>query len=121
MLRVNMNWYKKAQLGNGNYLFVTTCVSSICEDITDMVDNAEEVTFDEFILYVNEEEYRGIEQSLGYPMGPYVSSLKEDYAVSFWHGTFRGVDAYYFEHSRIEYVFTLNGEVGDSLVEYELV
>jgi len=110
-----MNWYKRVKLASGNYFYVTNCVGSTAEDIQAMVDNAEEVSFEDFISHVNEEEFRDIEHNMGYPANEFLQEMKDDYAVSFWHSSFRGVDAYYFDHSRIEYVFTLNGEVGPSL------
>lgn len=104
-----MNWYKKAQ---GNYFFVIDCVHSTTEDIDNLTENAEEVSFEEFLSHVNQKEFEEIERNMGYPANEHLQRLGDDYAVSFWHGTFRGVDAYYFDHSRIEYVFTLNGQVG---------
>ncbi len=76
-----------------------------------MVDSAQQISFEEFISHVNNEEFREIEGNMGYPFNEYLKELNDDYTVSFWHSTFRGIDAYYFDHSRIEYVFTLNGEV----------
>jgi hypothetical protein len=101
-----MNWYK---IANNNYFFVTDCVHSTAEDIDCMVDSGKEVTFDEFIFHVDDEELRKIERSLGYPAGKETQRLNDDYYVSFWHGKYKGVDAYYFIHSSIEYVFTLGG------------
>lgn len=114
-----MNWFKK--IANSNYFYVINCVSSNAEDIGYMVDHANEVKFEEFIANVNNEEFREMEANMGYPAGDYLKEMRDDYAVSFWHSTFRGVDAYYFDHSRVEYVFTLNGQMGENQDYDELV
>ena len=114
-----MNWYKLAQ--NDNYFYVTNCVGSNAEDIGYMVDTADEINIEEFLLHVNNEEFRAIEKQMGYPANDFLREMKDDYAVSFWHSIFRGIDAYYFDHSRIEYVFTLNGQMGEDQDYDELV
>ncbi len=100
-----MNWYKK--YASGNYFYVTNCVSSTAEDIDSMIDSSKEVSFEEFASHINEEDLAEFIEGAGY--GPWLK-IQDDYAVSFHHGTFRGVDAYYIVHSAIEYIYTLNGE-----------
>ena len=114
-----MNWFKK--IASDNYFYVINCVASNAEDIGYMVDHAEEVPFEVFITQVNNEEFREIEAEMGYPANDFLREMKDDYAVSFWHSTFRGVDCYYFDHSRIEYVFTLEGSMGGDQDYDELV
>jgi hypothetical protein len=114
-----LNWFKK--IASDNYFYVINCVNSTAEDIDYMIDHASQITFEEFITQVNNEEFREMEREMGYPANDYLKEMKDDYAVSFWHSIFRGIDAYYFEHSRIEYVFTLNGQMGEDQDYDELV
>ena len=114
-----MNWFKK--IAGDDYFYVINCVGSTAEDIGYMIDHSKEISFEDFITHVNNEEFREMEANMGYPANDYLKELKDDYAVSFWHSTFRGIDAYYFDHSRIEYVFTLNGQMGEDQDYDELV
>jgi hypothetical protein len=114
-----MSWFKK--IASDNYFYVINCVSSTAEDIGYMIDHANEVSFEEFLMNVNNEEFEEMEKAFGYPANEHLQRMNDDYTVSFWHSTFRGVDCYYFEHSRIEYVFTLNGQMGEDQDYDELV
>jgi hypothetical protein len=76
-----MNWFKK--ISNNNYYYIACCVDSNAEDIEYMVNNAVEVTFEEFITHVNNKEFRKIERDMGYPFNEYLKEMKDDYAVSF--------------------------------------
>lgn len=62
----------------------TTCVQSTCEDITDMVDNAREVTYRTVAKHCDLSYFTEMYQ--GCPG----LSLATDYAVSFYKSTFKG-------------------------------
>ena len=100
-----MNWYRKSQQ---TYYYVTNCVGSCGDDITEMTDNAEDVTWEEFNRYVSNDEIRSV-------MGDFYDyddkdndaglKFQDDWAVSFHKSKYRGMPCYYFDHSAIEYVF----------------
>jgi len=100
-----MNWYRLAQ---EQYYFVTDCVSAKGDDITEMVDEAEDVTWEEFNRHVSNDEIRLV-------MGDFYDyddqdnnaglKFQDDPYVSFHKSVYRGRPCYYFDHSAIEYVF----------------
>ena len=76
-----------------------TCVQSTCEDITEMVDNAREVTYRTVAKHCDLSDFKDM-----YEGSPYLT-LANDYAVSFHKSTFKGQPCYYIDHSCIEHVF----------------
>ncbi len=80
------------------YTYLTNCVSAKGEDIQDMLDEAIEVKYREF------EHNIGIDVLL--EMFGNDVPLSKDWHVSFWRSKYMGVDCYYIDHSRIEYIFT---------------
>ena len=85
------------------YQYITSCVESTAEDITPMVDDAIDITWDTFRKHVP--------QSFLHYLFPFYAwkgkglHIKDDYAVSFHRSKFKGERCYYVRHSAIEYVF----------------
>jgi len=90
------------------YHFVTDCVGACCgQHISEMVDQAQDVTYRtmrEHCVGLKE-----VERMLGYGRDIGLS-LASDWHVSFHKSWFGGIPCYYFVHSAIEYVFTLDGQ-----------
>ena len=90
---------KTSEHGEKSYIFETDCVSANGEDITKMVDQAREITWETIRRRVGAKTIHEV-------LNQNAPSLKDDYAVSFWKSVYRGMHCYYIEHSAIEYVFT---------------
>lgn len=84
-----------------SFHFHTTCVSSTAEAINDMCGSARQVSVATFRKYC---EWRGVAKSLGYGRA---FPMSKDWHVSYWKSQYKGRPCYYFEHSRIEYVFLM--------------
>jgi len=96
------------------YSFATRCVEAEGPDISEMVDNADDVSFDEVRDNVKEPTLDDWAQDMGYELDPEDGlTLEDDWAVSFHRGVFRGRPAYYVVHSGIEHIWTWDDECGD--------
>lgn len=85
------------------FQFVTDCVSSTCELITDMVDSSREITYKTFFKYVSLSE---VANMLGYETDPRKGlTIKNDWHVGYYKSVYRGKPCYYVRWSGIEYVF----------------
>jgi hypothetical protein len=72
-------------------------------ELTHIIDNEREITYQTLKKYVGKEELDLLESSLGYDK---YLKLKDDYAVSFHKSKKEnGQPVYYVRHSAIEYVF----------------
>lgn len=87
------------------YEYVTSCVDAKGCDIEDMVDNAEEVDYEEFMDAVGQEQVEELFSFYDWSDNPESLTLKDDYAVSYYKGKYKGEDCYFIQHSAIEYVF----------------
>lgn len=83
--------------------YITNCVSSTCEAITDMIENAEDITREEFEWEVDEQELKEMEESLSY--GDDWIWMKDDWHVSYHKSEYKGEPCVYFRHSSIEYIY----------------
>lgn len=87
-----------------NYL--TNCTNASGRYITDMVDDAREISYKTFCKYVSQESMQELFPTYSWGNkrdgGLY---LKDDYAVRFYKSTYRGKKCVFIEHSRIEYIF----------------
>lgn len=96
----------------GRYVYVTNCVESTYEDIQALQASEVDVSLATFRKALGLARWREIQRDLGYgrdfPIG-------RDWHVGYYRGIYRGVPAYFLRHSRIEYIFTLDGRVGPSL------
>lgn len=84
------------------YQYITNCVN--CDDVerlNDMIDDAEEISADEFFKYVDEDELNSM---FGYDEIDGLS-IDEDYAVSFYESEYKGMDCVYVAHSGIALIF----------------
>jgi hypothetical protein len=86
--------------------FHTTCVQSTYQKITEMTDAAKEITRQTFLKYVNKDELKEIEKSLGYSIGNQKGlKMKDDWAVSYHKSTYNKKKCVYFRWSAIEHIF----------------
>lgn len=95
----------------GGYHFVHSCPASTYEDIQALQESEREVSLATFRKAVGPEQWREIRESLGYDRALPIS---KDWHVRYYKGTYRHVPAYFLRHSRIEYIFTLGGMLGES-------
>lgn len=101
----------RVAMGPGPYRYVHNCTSSTQEDIRRMQESAVEVSRNAFARAVGPDEWKSIQRRLGYSRD---FPISRDWHVNYEKGTYRGVPAYWLTHSHIEWIFTLNGEVGPS-------
>jgi hypothetical protein len=97
-----------------DYYYVTDCVSAKGEDITAMLETAVEVTRATFCRHAKRLERCYVERACGYDLGPSRGGglrMANDPHVAYFKGRYRGIPAYWFTWSAIEYVFTLEGMV----------
>lgn len=89
------------------FRFLTTCVTAPGptpgEDITAMVEAGREITRRTFLRWVDREDLTLWETALGYDRD---FPMSRDWHVRYARSTYRGVPCVYFDHSRIEHVFT---------------
>lgn len=87
--------------------FETDCIHSDCESITDMVDQAKEISYRTMLKAVGrpfiERQYE-----LGYDIDNMRGGLRlsKDWAVSYYRSFYQGRPCYYFVWSHIEQIFT---------------
>ena len=101
-----MNWKIEKQK---NFDFCTDCTAAgIGEDISKLVDDAEDISYNEFTSVVGKNKLE--EHFPDYIWGPDTRGnglkMRDDYHITYARGIFRGEPAYYVTHSGIEYVFT---------------
>ena len=90
--------------------FYNTCVNWNMDDIAllqELVGHAEEISYTKLKTLISKEDLDSIEFGLGYDAG---LKMKDDDAVSFHIHPLTQIP--YFQHSRIEYVFATNDDVG---------
>jgi len=93
------------------YRYVHSCVDSTYEDMCDLLETEDEVTREEFVKNVNEEDRVLLEQRLGYDSD---FRITDDWHVTYHEGIYRKHSCFYLQHSGIEYIFTFNGNLGPS-------
>lgn len=104
----------------GGYRYETCCVNADGGDISDMVDSAVDVTYEEFMRNVPLDQIfaSGIGYGYDWPpaklivagidpheVGRQGLTLKKDWHVSYHKSTYQGRPCYFMCHSAIEYVF----------------
>ena len=87
-----------------DYAYETSCVCSTGELIDAMTEDAEEVTYEEFVYHCCIEAFC---QAMCYDED---FPLKKDWHVSYWKSTYNGHPCYYLDHSRIEYIWLKRDE-----------
>jgi hypothetical protein len=113
--------------GRPQYLYVTNCTDFSLhgrygEAIHEMTDQAEDIDFADLVQAVG---WQGLEGVFGHE----AHDLENDFAVSYHKSVWRGIPCFYVQHSRIEYIFTLDGkmpegdwvDVSDDLEEHASV
>lgn len=93
----------------------TNCVNCPGPDagaaIQAMQDAARPVSRRTFLRRVDAQERRELEQSLGYALDPRAGlTMQKDWHVAYYRSVFRGQPCYFFDYSRIEYIFTAGGK-----------
>ena len=94
------------------FRFLCSCVDWPPNDIdtegglSDMIQDARDITRRTFLLHVDRDELRNVEQSLSYSEHPSQGmTMAGDWHVSYHRSKLHGRTVYYFRHSAIEYVF----------------
>ena len=90
------------------YVYETDCVSACGEDISDMIDLAEKVKYEE--LAANVQGLDEWAEDHGYSLDPADGGLllKDDWHVGYYRSTYRGQPCYYLDWSSIEHVWVLD-------------
>lgn len=99
---------------SGQFYYVTDCIGSTYEDIRALAESEREVSLRTFRSAIGVNAWMHITRHLGYDRS---FPISRDWMVRYYKGVYRGVPAYFCRHSRIEYIFTLNGRTGPSLSE----
>jgi len=91
------------------YRFYNNCVSwprSDVESLSEMIDNAIDITRRTFLKYVDDSELADIAENLGYCWHHSQGlTMAGDWHISYHRSKLHGKRVYYFKHSAIEYVF----------------
>lgn len=95
---------------DGRYFFVHACPGSTYEDIRDLRDSERRISRRTFAKKLAPGQWEWIRRELGYDRRLPIS--KADWQIPYFKGVYRGVPAVFLEHSRIEYIFTLDGCMG---------
>ncbi len=94
------------------YQLVHSCVDARCgEDIHALQASAYDIELATFRRAIGKEAWRKLLARLSYDR---YFPISRDQMVRYKRGVYRGVPAYFLEHSRIEYIFTMDGKVGPS-------
>jgi len=96
-----MKIYRIAQ---HTYHYHTNCISARGNDISDMVDSSREIGYNTFIKNVDIEEIKEAFPQYDWDRRGGLK-LKDDWAVRYYKGIYRGQPCVYIDHSAIEYVF----------------
>lgn len=95
----------------GKFHFVHACPDSTYADIRALMESETSVSLATFRRAIGPEQWREIRDNLGYDRSLPIS---KDWHVGYYKGVYRHVPAYFLRHSRIEYIFTLDGKMGPS-------
>lgn len=100
---------------SSHYRYYSSCVNwpaGRVDDLTQMVDNALQITRLTFLKHVGRDTLTVLEEYLGYAKHPKQGmTMAGDWHVGYYRSTLCGETVYYFDHSRIEYVFTRTGQM----------
>lgn len=99
------------------YRYFNCCVSWAPSDVnndgglSDMIDNATDITRKTFLRHVDQDQMREIESDLGYERHRSRGlTMADDWHVSYHRSKLHENCVYFFRHSAIEYVFCGCGE-----------
>jgi len=83
--------------------FITDCVNSTQEAISNMIEQSKSITYKTFFKRVDWVE---VSRMLGYHLHPsHGLTIKNDYHVSYSKSKYKGKSCYYVTWSSIEYIF----------------
>ncbi len=102
-----MKNFKQFLTESPKYVFHTDCRSSTAEWIDDMVDNAKDVSYKEFVrnCVIEWDEYPYTIYNTPDGLRDEGLELENDWSVSWNKGKYRGVPCYFMDHSRIEFIY----------------
>ena len=83
--------------------YLTNCTQGNEDDIVFMVEQADEIDYQDLIDETGIDNVKYIFPDYGWDDGSL--KLKDDYAVSFWKSFYLGEPCVYIVHSSIEYIF----------------
>lgn len=100
--------------------FVTSCVSALSEDISEMIDLTEVNEKNESVVNFND-----MKKILGPALEDFVEMmgcdldfLENDHAVSYEQSHYQGIPCYYIKHSAIEHVYIHSNDM-DKVLNYD--
>lgn len=83
--------------------YVYNCINPPdLDELEHILDTAEEITREEFVSRVSQDDLKELEENLGYSEE---FPMEKDPYVSYWRAWYCGQEILYFRHSCIEYVF----------------
>ena len=90
-----------------HFRYYTNCIGSTMELIQALTASAHEITRRTFVTYADPDSLRELERSLAYDTGTERGGLRmaNDWAVSYYRGTYDGRPCVFFVHSHIEHIF----------------
>jgi hypothetical protein len=91
------------------YRYEMNCIGSDGQSITAMQEAARPITRRTFLAHADRADVIDLERSLSYDTGTERGGLRmsKDWHVGYYRSTYRGRPCVYFDHSHIEYIFTL--------------
>jgi hypothetical protein len=98
------------------YHYVHSCPSSTYEDIQALQASESSISQRTFQRKIGNEQWRRLTAELGYDRH---FPISKDWHVGYYEGVYRHVPAVFLRHSRIEYIFTIDGRVGSSHADDE--
>ena len=86
------------------YVFLTSCVDAVGEDIDALVRDSEDATLAEVKHNCDIDAFK---RTLGYSMvtGDDLLTLEDDWHVGYARSVYRGIACYFINHSGIEYIW----------------
>lgn len=94
---------KNREQEDRDYLFITSCIGSIGEDINAMRENAQEITYRTMRKHC---DLSAFAEEMGYDRRKDQGlTLKDDFHVAYYKSTYMGCPCYFLVHSAIEYIW----------------
>ena len=114
------SWMKIVESFQPQYVYVTQCSNgghgNMGEAITDMVERGQDISYEEFMSCVGVEQMRDVFPSYDWSGKGQGLTMKGDYAMkeAFYRSSWYGLDCVFCVWSRIEFIFTKNGQTPES-------
>lgn len=99
----------------GRFYYIHSCPASTYEDIQALIASEQPITRRAFREAIGLEAWRELLINLGYDR---YFPITRDWHVGYYRGIYRETLAVFLRHSRIEYIFTLDGQLGPSAALY---